>query len=326
MKNLLILLFLNIVIHGMNFNSKIYVAGHRGLVGSAVLKELNFQGYKNIITRNHSELDLTNQEQVNNFFSKEKPEFVFLCAAKVGGIKANMDYPADFIYNNLAIAVNVIKAAYNNNVKKLLYLGSSCIYPRMCPQPINENYLLSKPLESTNEFYALAKIAGLKMCAAFNKQYGTNFISCMPTNLYGPNDNFNLETSHVLPALISKFCKAKKENLDSVYVWGTGNAKREFLHVDDLASALIFLMNNYNENIHINIGTGEDISIKELSEKIKNLIQFKGKIVFDNSKPDGTPRKVLDISKLKSLGWSHSISLAEGLKNTIEWYLESINS
>jgi len=304
----------------MEKESKIYVAGHRGLVGSAIMRKLNSEGYTNIITKSHNELDLTNQEEVKRFFETEKPEYVFLAAAKVGGINANNLYPADFIYVNLMIENNVIKASFDNKVKKLLFLGSSCIYPKMAPQPIKEDYLLTGELEKTNEAYALAKIAGLKMCEFFNKQYGTNYISVMPTNLYGPNDNFDLNSSHVLPALIRKFHEAKENNSEYVEIWGTGTPKREFLHVDDLADAVVFLMNNYNENKTINIGTGEDLTIRELAETIKEIVEFKGELKFNSEKPDGTPRKLLDVSRLHSAGWKHKIELKEGIKSTYEWF------
>lgn len=306
----------------MEKESKIYVAGHRGLVGSAIMRKLNSEGYTNIITKSHNELDLTNQEEVKRFFETEKPEYVFLAAAKVGGINANNLYPADFIYVNLMIENNVIKASFDNKVKKLLFLGSSCIYPKMAPQPIKEDYLLTGELEKTNEAYALAKIAGLKMCEFFNKQYGTNYISVMPTNLYGPNDNFDLNSSHVLPALIRKFHEAKESNSEYVEIWGTGTPKREFLHVDDLADAVVFLMNNYNENKTINIGTGEDLTIRELAETIKEIVEFKGELKFNSEKPDGTPRKLLDVSRLHSAGWKHKIELKEGIKSTYEWFKE----
>jgi len=306
----------------MEKESKIYVAGHRGLVGSAIMRKLNSEGYTNIITKSHNELDLTNQEEVKRFFETEKPEYVFLAAAKVGGINANNLYPADFIYVNLMIENNVIKASFDNKVKKLLFLGSSCIYPKMAPQPIKEDYLLTGELEKTNEAYALAKIAGLKMCEFFNKQYGTNYISVMPTNLYGPNDNFDLNSSHVLPALIRKFHEAKENNSEYVEIWGTGTPKREFLHVDDLADAVVFLMNNYNENKTINIGTGEDLTIRELAETIKEIVEFKGELKFNSEKPDGTPRKLLDVSRLHSAGWKHKIELKEGIKSTYEWFKE----
>lgn len=304
----------------MNLNSKIYIAGHRGLVGSAILRKLQAEGFTNLLVRTHLELDLLDQKEVADFFKEEKPEYVFLAAAKVGGILANSASPAEFIYENLQIQNNIIHNAYLQKVKKLLFLGSSCIYPKNCPQPIKEEYLLAGYLEPTNEPYAIAKIAGLKMCQSYNKQYGANFISVMPANLYGPHDNFDLENSHVLPALIRKFQEAKINNLESVVAWGTGKPKREFLYVDDLAGACIFLMNNYNGSEIINIGTGEDISIKELAEKIKNVIGFKGKIEWDESKPDGTMRKILDVSKLRNLGWKHKIDLEEGIKLTYEWY------
>jgi len=306
----------------MNKDSKIYVAGHRGLVGSAIMRKLQQEGYTNIITRTHKELDLTSQAQTQEFFKKEKPEYVFLAAAKVGGIHANNTYPADFAYINIMIESNVIKASYDYGVKKLLFLGSSCIYPKLCPQPIKEEYLLTGLLEKTNEAYAIAKIAGLKMCQYFNRQYGTNYISVMPTNLYGPNDNFDLETSHVLPALIRKFHEAKIDNKPYVEVWGTGTPRREFLHVDDLADAVIYLMNNYDENEPLNIGTGKDITIKELAGLIKEIVGYEGEIKFDTTKPDGTPRKLLDVSRLHNAGWEHKITLREGIENTYEWFKE----
>lgn len=307
----------------MNKDSKIYVAGHRGLVGSAIMRKLQQEGYTNIITRTHKELDLTNQAQTQEFFKKEKPEYVFLAAAKVGGIHANNTYPADFAYINIMIESNVIKASYDYGVKKLLFLGSSCIYPKLCPQPIKEEYLLTGLLEKTNEAYAIAKIAGLKMCQYFNRQYGTNYISVMPTNLYGPNDNFDLETSHVLPALIRKFHEAKIDNKPYVEVWGTGTPRREFLHVDDLADAVVYLMNNYDENEPLNIGTGKDVTIKELAELIKEVVGYEGEIKFDTTKPDGTPRKLLDVSRLHNAGWEHKITLREGIENTYEWFKEN---
>jgi len=307
----------------MNKDSKIYVAGHRGLVGSAIMRKLQQEGYTNIITRTHKELDLTNQAQTQEFFKKEKPEYVFLAAAKVGGIHANNTYPADFAYINIMIESNVIKASYDYGVKKLLFLGSSCIYPKLCPQPIKEEYLLTGLLEKTNEAYAIAKIAGLKMCQYFNRQYGTNYISVMPTNLYGPNDNFDLETSHVLPALIRKFHEAKINNKPYVEVWGTGTPRREFLYVDDLADAVIYLMNNYDENEPLNIGTGKDITIKELAELIKEIVGYEGEIKFDTTKPDGTPRKLLDVSRLHATGWKHKIELREGIQSTYEWFKEN---
>ena len=307
----------------MNLNSKIYVAGHRGLVGSAIYRELQSQGYKNIITRTREQLDLLDEREVSDFFKKEKPDYVFLTAAKVGGIMANKDYPADFIYQNLQIQNNIIHNAYLNKVKKLLFLGSSCIYPKHCSQPIKEEYLLDGKLEPTNEPYAVAKIAGIKMCQSYNRQYGTDYISVMPTNLYGPNDNFDLETSHVLPALIRKFHEAKINNKPKVEVWGTGKAKREFLYVDDLADACIFLIKKYSGDEPINIGTGEDLSIKELTETVKDVVEYKGKIDWDTSKPDGTPRKLLDVSRLHDMGWKHETDLREGIKETYEWYLKN---
>lgn len=309
----------------MNKDSKIYVAGHLGLVGSALFRALEKEGYRNIVTRSRAELNLLDQSDVRVFFEKEKPEYVFLAAAKVGGIMANKTCPADFIRENLAIELNVIESAYKNKVKKLLFLGSSCIYPRLAPQPIPEEALLSGPLEETNKAYAVAKIAGITMCRSYNAQYGTNFISVMPTNLYGPNDNYDLETSHVLPALIRRFHEAKENKTPSVTLWGTGSAKREFLHVDDLADACLFLMKTYNDSEIVNIGTGEDVSIKELSEQIKNIVGYKGNIVWDHSKPDGTPRKLLDVSKLHTLGWHHKISLEEGLTKTYGTYKETLS-
>lgn len=296
------------------------MAGHTGLVGSAIVRKLREEGYHHIITRTSQECDLTNQALTNRLFELEKPEFVFLAAAKVGGIQANHTYPADFIYINLAIETNVIKAAHDHKVKKLLFLGSSCIYPKECPQPIKEEYLLTGPLEPTNEAYAIAKIAGLKMCQFFRKQYGDNFISAMPTNLYGPNDNYDLETSHVLPALIRKFHEAKISNAPHVELWGTGTPRREFLYVDDLADALIFLMKNYEDDEHINVGTGEDISILELAEMIKEIVDFQGEITFDRSKPDGTMRKLLDVSKIGGLGWIKRITLQEGINECYRDY------
>ena len=308
----------------MDSLSKIYIAGHRGLVGSAIVRALKKQGYNNFILRTHSELDLLDQKSATDFFKKEKPEYVFLAAAKVGGIMANRTYPADFIYQNLQIQNNIIHHSYLNGVKKLLFLGSSCIYPKLCSQPIKEEYLLTGELEPTNEPYAIAKIAGIKMCPAYNKQYGTDFISVMPTNLYGSGDNFDLENSHVLPALIRKFHEAKINNQNEIVVWGTGAPKREFLHVDDLADACIFLMNNYDNSEIINIGTDEDISIKELAEMIKEITGFTGEINWDASKPNGTPRKLLDVGKLHNLGWKHQINLPDGILSVYEWY-QSVN-
>ncbi len=303
--------------------SKIYVAGHTGLVGSAIMRKLESEGYTNMITRTFEELDLTDQKATREFFEKERPEYVFLAAAKVGGIQANSVYPADFIYINLMIECNVIKASHDFGVKKLLFLGSSCIYPKMAPQPIKEEYLLSGYLEETNEPYALAKISGLKMCQYFNKQYGTNFISVMPTNLYGPNDNFDLNTSHVLPALIRKFHEAKTNNAPYVEIWGTGTPRREFLFVDDLADACLFLMKNYSGNEFFNIGTGEDVTIRELAELIGEVIGYKGELKFDTSKPDGTPRKLLDVSRIRKAGWKHKIELKKGLEMTYEYFVTS---
>lgn len=307
----------------MELTSRIYVAGHRGLVGSALVRKLQLLGYSHIITRTRLELNLENQSEVFQFFQEEQPEYVFLAAAKVGGIQANNIYRADFLLQNLKIQNNVIEAAYQHKVKKLMFLGSSCIYPKMAPQPLNESYLLTGELEPTNEPYAIAKIAGIKLCESFNRQYGTNYISVMPTNLYGINDNFNLENSHVLPALIRKFVTAKEENLTSVTIWGTGSPLREFLHVDDMADACIYLMNTYSRNEFVNIGTGSDITIKDLAFMIKKLSGFEGELIFDSTKPDGTPRKLLDVSKLNQLGWTARITLEEGIKNTIDWYLKN---
>jgi len=303
--------------------SKIYVAGHAGLVGSAIMRKLESEGYTNIITRTFEELDLTDQKATREFFEKERPEYVFLAAAKVGGIQANSLYPADFIYINLMIECNVIKASHEFGVKKLLFLGSSCIYPKMAPQPIKEEYLLSGYLEETNEPYALAKISGMKMCQYFNKQYGTNFISVMPTNLYGPNDNFDLNTSHVLPALIRKFHEAKVNNAPYVEIWGTGTPRREFLYVDDLADACLFLMKNYSGNDFFNVGTGEDVTIRELAELIGEVVGYKGELKFDTSKPDGTPRKLLDVSRIHEAGWRHKIELKKGLEMSYEYFVTS---
>lgn len=310
----------------MKLESKIYVAGHTGLVGSAIMRRLYNKGYKNIVTRELDELDLRNQDAVNKFFTQEKPEYVFLAAAKVGGIQANNTYPAEFIYDNLMIESNIIHAAYIHNVKKLLFLGSSCIYPKMATQPIAEEYLLTGSLEPTNEAYAIAKIAGLEMCKFYRRQYGCDFISAMPTNLYGINDNFNLNTSHVLPALLRKFHEAKVNHQSEVILWGTGKALREFLYVDDLADALVHLMNHYSEEIHVNIGTGEDLSINDLALIIKEVVGFEGKIVYDTSKPDGTPRKLLNVDKLHQSGWKHKTSLKEGITLVYEWYLHQLIS
>jgi GDP-L-fucose synthase len=306
----------------MNKDSKIYVAGHNGMVGSAIVRKLKDLGYTNIVTKSKKELDLTNQFQVSQFFHFEIPEYVFLAAAKVGGIKANDQFRADFIYQNLMIQSNIIKASYDCGVKKLLFLGSSCIYPKFCEQPIKEEYLLTGTLEPTNDAYAIAKIAGIKMCQDFNKQYGTNFISVMPTNLYGPGDNYDLNNSHVLPAMIRKFHEAKLEGKDKVEIWGTGTPKREFLYVDDLADACLFLMNNYNDSEIVNIGTGQDVTIAELAVGIKNIVGFEGKIYFNTEMPDGTPRKLLDVSKLKDLGWEYKTSLIDGIKKTYRDYVK----
>jgi GDP-L-fucose synthase len=344
----------------MKKSDRIYVAGHKGLVGSAIVRKLQSEGYSKLALRSHHELDLMRQAEVEAFFKKEKPEYVFLAAAKVGGILANNTYPAEFIYENLLIETNVIHQAYKAGVKKLLFLGSSCIYPRDCPQPLKEEYLLSGKLEPTNEPYAVAKIAGIKMCQSYNRQYGTRFISVMPTNLYGPGDNFDMETSHVLPALIRKFHEAKSKELEVrggrleakekkhdsapglkrsapptsserserslngsfVTLWGTGTPMREFLHVDDLADACLYLMNHYDESEIINIGVGKDISISELVELIRGIVGFKGAIRYDRSKPDGTPRKLLDVGKLKALGWQPKISLKQGIEMTYRWYVE----
>ncbi|MDB1921570.1 GDP-L-fucose synthase [Clostridium tertium] len=307
----------------MNKDSKIYVAGHRGLVGSAIVRELKKKGCTNIIGKTHKELDLMDALAVENFFKEERPEYVFLAAAKVGGIYANSTYPADFIYENLQIQNNVIGNSHKYGVKKLMFLGSSCIYPKMCPQPIKEEYLLSGYLEETNEAYALAKISGLKMCQYFNKQYGTNFISVMPTNLYGPYDNFHPEHSHVMPALIRRFHEAKVNGAKEVVVWGSGKPLREFLYSEDMADACIYLMENYEGNDFFNIGTGKEITIKGLAELIKEVVGYEGEIVWDSSKPDGTPRKLLDVSRLESQGWKYKMELKDGVKEAYEWYLEN---
>mgnify|MGYP004603052963 FL=1 len=307
----------------MKKNSRIYVAGHRGLVGSAIVRNLKANGFTNIITRTHAELDLTNQAYVRKFFEEENPEYVFLAAAKVGGIHANNTYPADFIYDNLMIQNNIIKAAHDFKVTKLLFLGSTCIYPKMAPQPIREEYLLTGALEETNEAYAVAKIAGLEMCKFFKRQYGDNFISCMPTNLYGPNDNFDLKSSHVLPALIRKFHEAKVNRAETVEVWGTGTPLREFIYVDDMAAACVFLMENYDGEQHVNIGTGEEVSIRQLAETVKEVVGFEGELVFNTDMPDGTPRKLTSVDKLHGLGFMHKVSLNEGIRMAYEWFLEN---
>ena len=305
----------------MEKDAKIYIAGHRGLVGSAIVRRLEALGYENLVFRTHRELDLTRQTEVEEFFRQERPEYLFLAAARVGGIWANYNFPADFIYNNLIIQTNVIHSSHLYNVKKLLFLGSSCIYPKECPQPMKEEYLLSGRLEPTNEPYAVAKIAGIKMCQSYNRQYGTCYISVMPTNLYGPNDNFDLETSHVLPALIRKFHEAKITKQKEV--WGTGKPRREFMHVDDLADACAYLMGQYDETDIINIGTGKDQPILELAEIIGEIVGFKGELRFDSSKPDGTVMKRLDVSKLESLGWRAKIPLRDGIRQTYRWYLRN---
>lgn len=309
----------------MDIHSKIYIAGHRGLVGSAITRHLVSKGYTNLVYRTSAELDLRQRDEVDAFFREEQPDYVFLAAAKVGGIVANNTYPADFIRDNLMIQTNVIDAAYQHDIKKLLFLGSTCVYPKFSPQPMKEEYLLTGELEATNEPYAIAKIAGIKMCESYNRQYGTNYISVMPTNLYGLNDNFDLENSHVLPALIRKFHAAKVNGDPSVSVWGTGLPKREFLYCDDLADAVVFLMNTYNGNELINIGVGEDITIMQLAEMVKETVGYKGTIFFDASKPDGAPRKLVDTTKLSELGWMAKVPMEEGLKLAYESYLQTIN-
>lgn len=310
----------------MKKSSRIFIAGHSGLVGSAILRTLRRQGFTHLILRSRSELDLASREQVDSLFEAEAPEYVFLAAARVGGILANSMYPADFIRNNLAIELNVIDSAWRHGVKKLEFLGSSCIYPKSAPQPIKEEYLLSGPLEPTNEWYAVAKIAGIKLCQAYRRQYGFSAISLMPSNLYGPGDNFDLQTSHVLPALIRKFHEAQSEGDSQVVIWGTGTPRREFLHVDDLASAAVFLMQHYDEPEIVNVGTGEDVTIRELAELIAAAAEYQGKFVFDSSKPDGTPRKLLDVRRLHALGWRHSIPLEEGIRSTYDWFLANLGS
>ncbi|WXT99925.1 MAG: GDP-L-fucose synthase [Catillopecten margaritatus gill symbiont] len=314
----------------MNPTAKIYIAGHRGLVGSAIIRQLEQQGFSNLITRTHAELDLINQQAVSDFFKQEKPDYVILAAAKVGGIHANNVYPADFIYQNMMIEANVIHSAYENKVKRLLFLGSTCIYPKAVQQPMREDALLTDTLEPTNEPYALAKIAGIKLCESYNRQHGTDFRSVMPTNLYGINDNFHPENSHVIPALMQRFHQAKINNDKEVIVWGTGNAMREFLFVDDMAAASLFVLNldekTYQANTksmlsHINVGTGVDITIREMAEKMKKVVDFKGVLTFDTTKPDGTPRKLIDISRLSNMGWEYSTDLEGGLQKTYEWYL-----
>ncbi len=319
----------------MEKNAKIYIAGHRGLVGSALIRKLEGEGYANLIYRTHKELDLTNQQAVADFFSEEKPEYVFLAAAKVGGIMANNTYPAEFIYENLQIQNNIIHQSYINGIKKLLFLGSSCIYPRECPQPIKEEYLMSGKLEPTNEGYAMAKIAGIKMCQHYNRQYGTNFIAVMPTNLYGPGDNFDPVNCHVIPALIKKFHDAKVLSQESLSVWGTGSARREFLFVDDMVNGCLYLMKKFSPNkaqnesgeIFFNLGTGIDLSIHELAELIKQIVGFKGSIYWDSSKPDGMPQKLLDVKRINNFGWSFKTNFEDGLRLTYNWYLmEYVNN
>jgi GDP-L-fucose synthase len=309
----------------MDKNGKIYIAGHLGMVGSAIHRKLMTEGFSNFVFKSIDEMDLRDQKVINDFFQKEKPDYVILAAARVGGIHANSTQKAEFIYDNLMIEANIIHASYINKVKKLLFLGSSCIYPKMAPQPIKEEYLLTGPLETTNDAYALAKIAGIKMCDSYRQQYGCNFISAMPTNLYGTNDNYDLMASHVIPALIRKFVDGKKNNAPSVEVWGSGTPKREFLHVDDLAEALYFLMLNYNEPLPINVGCGNDVSIRELAEIISRLCEYKGEIRYNTSMPDGTPRKLLDVSKIEKLGWKYKIDLETGLKKTIEEFKQKFH-
>jgi GDP-L-fucose synthase len=308
----------------MNKNVKIYVAGHRGMVGSAIVRKLRREGFENIIVRTHQELDLKDQAAVNDFFAVEKPDYVVLAAARVGGIHANNVYRADFIYDNLIIEANVIHQSYVNKVKKLLFLGSSCIYPKMAPQPLKEEYLLTGPLEYTNEPYAIAKIAGIKLCEAYRAQYGCDFISAMPTNLYGPNDNYDLENAHVLPSLLRKFHEARIDNKPFVEIWGSGTPMREFLHVDDLADACYFLLNNYSSAETINVGTGTDISIRDLAMMIKKITGYTGELVFNSSKPDGTPKKLLDVSKLTQAGFTYKITLEEGIRRVYEEYKKDV--
>jgi GDP-L-fucose synthase len=308
----------------INKDSRIYVAGHRGLVGSAVVRSLQGHGFRDIITRSRSELDLTEQVAVRRFFDEVRPEAVIMAAARVGGIHANNSHPAAFLRDNLVIQENVIDAAYHSGAAKFVFLGSSCIYPKMAPQPIKEDYLLTGPLEPTNEWYAVAKIAGIKMCQAYRREYGFNAISLMPTNLYGPGDNFDLQNSHVLPALIRKFHEAKVKKSDSVVIWGTGSPRREFLHVDDLADAILYLLQNYDAEPIVNIGWGEDLSIGELAEKIMSVIGYTGRLTFDHSKPDGTPRKLLDVSRLTELGWRPRIQLTVGIEGTYKWFQENV--
>lgn len=307
----------------MEKNSKIFAAGHRGMVGSAIVRKLKQEGFANLVTRSSAELDLRNQQEVNDFFAKEKPEYVFLAAAKVGGIVANNTYRAEFLYDNLLIESNIIHAAYKNGVKKLLFLGSSCIYPKLAPQPLKEEYLLTGLLETTNEFYAVSKIAGIKLCEAYRDQYGCNFIAAMPTNMYGPGDNYHLQNSHVIPALIRKFHEAKQSKAPNVEIWGTGAPLREFMYADDLADACVFLMKQYDDRLFVNIGTGEEVSINHLALMVKEVTGYDGGIQFDTSKPDGTPRKLMDSTRLHNMGWKHTISLKEGLKKTYGLFMEA---
>ncbi len=307
----------------MEKNSKIFVAGHRGMVGSAIARKLEQEGFKNILSRTSAELDLRNQQAVNDFFANERPEYVFLSAAKVGGIVANNTYRAEFLYDNLLIESNIIHAAYLNKAKKLLFLGSSCIYPKLAPQPLKEEYLLTGLLEATNEPYAIAKITGIKLCEAYRDQYGCNFISAMPTNLYGPGDNYHLQNSHVIPAMIRKFHEAKENKAGHVELWGTGSPRREFMYADDVADACVFLMRNYNDKLFVNIGTGEEVTIKDLALMIGEVVGFDGDIRFDATKPDGTPRKLMDSSRLHNMGWKHGVSLKDGLKKTYPLFLQA---
>lgn len=310
----------------MNQSDKIYVAGHRGLVGSAIVRNLKEKGYTNIIGRTHKELDLTSQAQVERFFEEERPQVVVLAAAKVGGIHANNSTPADFIYENLQIQCNVIKCCHEYKVKKLLFLGSTCIYPKMAPQPILEDALLTGPLEETNEAYAIAKIAGLEMCKFYQRQYGDDFISCMPTNLYGPHDNYDLDGSHVMPAMIRKFHEAKHSLAPAVELWGTGTPLREFLYVDDMADACVFLLEHYSGEQHVNIGTGKEVTIKQLAETVKNVVGYQGHIIWNSAMPDGTPRKLTNVSKLHALGWKHKVELDEGIRLAYDWFRENVDT
>lgn len=309
----------------MNKTDKIYVAGHRGLVGSAIVRNLQSKGYSNIVGRTHQELELTDQQAVRKFFEEERPDVVVLAAAKVGGINANNTTPAEFIYDNLQVQCNVIQCCHQYKVKKLLFLGSTCIYPKMAPQPIPEDALLTGPLETTNEAYAVAKIAGMEMCKFYKRQYGDDFISCMPTNLYGPHDNYDLKGSHVLPAMIRKFHEAKLSNAPSVELWGTGTPLREFLYVDDMADACVFLLENYEGEQHVNIGTGKEVTIKELAEMVKKTVGFEGEIIWNDSMPDGTPRKLTDVTKLHALGWRHKVELEEGIGMAYDWFKENVD-